>query len=437
MNNSLLTHLKIPTSPSDMIPSNSTPSSHIQLPSIPQQQQQQQHHHHPDSIISEEQQALLTSFTTSDSVTADNNNINYNNHNNNNHNNDSQLHPNTPSQSNSNYENDTRLSFATQQSPIVSSSSSTTSPPLQTTTDSNDDDDDLEQQRLPPLSSNSNLSNPRQSTRTKIISMFHKYIPIKQTYERINNGLTTGRMQLNAPGRFIGQGTDGVFRNLMAKPDLESSLQQQETNPPSYEEAAADAAPEYWDLNVISPMYEDEVFVEGLPVGNIANFVWNGLVSVAFQFVGFILCYLLHTSHAAKEGLKVGLGITLVMYGWDIVPANFGHLDKIPKKYLIDDANLFDGIDKSTKISSKRVDMYGDHDHSSKIGSGVDGNKSAPYVAYGLIAFGLFIIIKGFVDFYRVKSTEKRILAPLLRNNNAEENVTSVTEHVDNAEEDR
>lgn len=117
----------------------------------------------------------------------------------------------------------------------------------------------------------------------------------------------------------------------MAKPDTEEMRQEQELNPPSYEEAAADASPEYWESTMISPMYEDEVFVQGLPVGNIANFVWNALVTVAFQFVGFILCYLLHTSHAAKQGSRAGLGVNLIMYGWNLVPQNFGHPDQLPK----------------------------------------------------------------------------------------------------------
>lgn len=106
--------------------------------------------------------------------------------------------------------------------------------------------------------------------------MFNHFVPIRQTYERISNGITTGRMQANVPGRFIGQGTDGVFRNLAAKPDTDAAIQEQELHPPTYEEAAADATPEYWESTVISPMYEDEVFVEGLPVGNVASFVWNG-----------------------------------------------------------------------------------------------------------------------------------------------------------------
>lgn len=242
----------------------------------------------------------------------------------------------------------------------------------------------------------------------------HHFFPVKQTYERINNGLSTGRMQTNN-GRFIGQGTDGVFRNLMAKPDTEEMRQEQELNPPSYEEAAADASPEYWESTMISPMYEDEVFVQGLPVGNIANFVWNALVTVAFQFVGFILCYLLHTSHAAKQGSRAGLGVNLIMYGWNLVPQNFGHPDQLPKKYQPDNPNDFD-IDRSSKINGK-IDNYssGIFIQNSKEDNPDEWLKtsvSAPYVAYGLIAFGLFIILKSLVDYYKVKQLERAILNP-------------------------
>jgi len=36
--------------------------------------------------------------------------------------------------------------------------------------------------------------------------------------------------------------------------------------------------------------------------------------SFFFPFVGFILTYLLHTSHAAKYGSRAGLGLTLIQY---------------------------------------------------------------------------------------------------------------------------
>lgn len=56
--------------------------------------------------------------------------------------------------------------------------------------------------------------------------------------------------------------------------------------------------------------------IEGLPVGSVFAFLWNVLVSVSFQFVGFLLTYLLHNSHASKYGSRAGLGVTLIQYGF-------------------------------------------------------------------------------------------------------------------------
>ncbi|KTW27673.1 hypothetical protein T552_02113 [Pneumocystis carinii B80] len=108
---------------------------------------------------------------------------------------------------------------------------------------------------------------------------------------------------------------DGVFANLNAKPDI--SKEMKEEFPPSYEQAAADATPSYWENTMIAPgISTDEVFIDGLPVGNIFGFLWNMLISFSFQFIGFLLTYLLHTTHAAKNGSKAGLGTTLVQYGF-------------------------------------------------------------------------------------------------------------------------
>jgi hypothetical protein len=40
------------------------------------------------------------------------------------------------------------------------------------------------------------------------------------------------------------------------------------------------------------------------------------LVSISFQFVGFLLTYLLHSTHAARLGSRAGLGVTLIQYGF-------------------------------------------------------------------------------------------------------------------------
>lgn len=42
------------------------------------------------------------------------------------------------------------------------------------------------------------------------------------------------------------------------------------------------------------------------------------VVSFSFQFIGFLLTYILHTTHAAKYGSRVGLGITLIQFGFGL-----------------------------------------------------------------------------------------------------------------------
>lgn len=89
--------------------------------------------------------------------------------------------------------------------------------------------------------------------------------------------------------------------------------------PPSYASAQADAVPPYWETTIHAPFSPEsmgEMIVDSLPTGSLFSFGWNLLVSVSFQFVGFLLTYLLHTSHAARFGSRAGLGITLIQFGF-------------------------------------------------------------------------------------------------------------------------
>ncbi|UZJ52399.1 hypothetical protein CBS101457_001719 [Exobasidium rhododendri] len=146
-----------------------------------------------------------------------------------------------------------------------------------------------------------------------------------------------------------GMGQDGVFANMNAKPERRRRVGENgedrgddddlvdDVLPPTYETAAADTAPPYWETTIIGgagglhPLAPggmgwtpggatvgaiEDLIVEGLPVGNFFGFAWNLLVSMSFQFVGFLLTYLLHTTHAARCGSRAGLGITLVQYGF-------------------------------------------------------------------------------------------------------------------------
>jgi hypothetical protein len=167
------------------------------------------------------------------------------------------------------------------------------------------------------------------------------------TYSSLNgeDDSNTSAIRRRIVGSGLGQ--DGVFANLNAKPERRRRRSGDDRGddddlvddilPPSYEIAAADAAPPYWETTIIGgpggfhPLAPggagwtpggahvgalEDLIVEGLPIGNFFGFAWNLLVSMSFQFIGFLLTYLLHTTHAARCGSRAGLGITLVQYGF-------------------------------------------------------------------------------------------------------------------------
>lgn len=131
-----------------------------------------------------------------------------------------------------------------------------------------------------------------------------------------------------------------MFANLTAKPEVElpAGIEGEDGDnttmmaefsskdaPPAYNIAARDAVPPYWEHNVVAPSFGplgsitgsgDDLLIDGLPVGNFFGFIWNLLVSMSFQFVGFLLTYVLHTTHSSKYGSRAGLGVTLIQYGF-------------------------------------------------------------------------------------------------------------------------
>ncbi|KAI6108322.1 hypothetical protein F5141DRAFT_109329 [Pisolithus sp. B1] len=128
-----------------------------------------------------------------------------------------------------------------------------------------------------------------------------------------------------------GTENDGVFSNVTAKPSAPARVraddgniymipeEEQNVAPPSYASAQADAVPSYWETTVHAPPSLDTnagMIIEDLPTGSTITLVANLFISFFFQFVGFLLTYLLHTTHAAKFGSRAGLGLTLIQYGF-------------------------------------------------------------------------------------------------------------------------
>ncbi|KAF9957729.1 hypothetical protein BGZ72_001490 [Mortierella alpina] len=206
--------------------------------------------------------------------------------------------------------------------------------------------------------------------------------------------------------RFVQSTMDGVFSNLSAKPRVEKPYE--EELPPSYKSAAMDVSPAYYESVVSASGYldEDDVLVDGLPVGGILGFMWNVIISMSFQFVGFFLTYLLHTSHSTKEGSKTGLGITFISMGFRMLTGK--------------------PILTSSGSAASETEGYDENDDPIIVDSdtGYMGNAGTagpfPYSALGseyvwlsyfLCLLGGFIVVQSLFQFARVKRAEMVINA--------------------------
>lgn len=203
-------------------------------------------------------------------------------------------------------------------------------------------------------------------------------------------------------GRVIGgsQSNDGVWANLNAKPRPGDDVDEK---PPTYEQAAADATPPYWETTVLSPYATtgnpDDVFVDGLLVGSLFSFVWNALIGMSFQPIGFLLTYLLHTTHAAKHGSRTGLGIMLVQFGYGMrYAASRGSADPssptAPVDGIPDDPNAHD-------FDPNQVGGAG--------GPLAGGLSTSDWLAYALMIVGWFILIRAVSDFMRARRQEQLV----------------------------
>jgi hypothetical protein len=73
--------------------------------------------------------------------------------------------------------------------------------------------------------------------------------------------------------------------------------------------------PPYYDVSVSALDPGADMVIDDLPTGSVLAFAANAFLSFFFQFVGFLMTYIMHTSHAAKFGSRAGLGLTLIQYG--------------------------------------------------------------------------------------------------------------------------
>ncbi|KAH9077330.1 hypothetical protein EDB83DRAFT_2349480 [Lactarius deliciosus] len=243
----------------------------------------------------------------------------------------------------------------------------------------------------------------------------------------------------------VGGGTnnDGVFANVTAKPSRPIQLRNgddvhlvpedtQKDAPPSYASAQADAVPPYWETTVHAPSSPDDMIIDHLPTGSVFSFLWNLLISISFQFVGFLLTYLLHTTHAARFGSRAGLGVTLIQYGFALrtspeenvsttwwgmgnpygngngmqggVPPTptFDTKEEAEEYYRKWNITMVDGMPSGT-IPGATMD---DHNSVSSV-----NEATTDWLSFFLMTVGWFILITSLLSFWRVKRWERNILA--------------------------
>lgn len=207
---------------------------------------------------------------------------------------------------------------------------------------------------------------------------------------------------------------DGVFANVTAKPQPSRVIHTEDggiyvvpentedQTPPSYIEAQADAVPPYWETTIHAPAGLEpgaDMIIDDLPTGSFLIFCLNVFISFFFQFVGFLLTYLLHTSHAAKYGSRAGLGLTLIQYGFYSRTMSINAIAEDPQ---------------SNEYSSERSEPGWVQDGTQTTTPTQNGISAASkdWLSFLFMTLGWFLLLSSIIGFWRVKRWEHSVRTP-------------------------
>jgi len=221
--------------------------------------------------------------------------------------------------------------------------------------------------------------------------------------------------------RPTGGGTenDGVFANVTAKPQPARVIQTEDGNvhimpednqkesPPTYLEAQADAVPPYWETTIHAPAGLDpnaDLVIDDLPTGSFLIFCLNIFISFFFQFVGFLLTYLLHTSHAAKFGSRAGLGLTLIQYGFYSRTMNF---DESPSDGSSGQSTEGSWLPPPT--ASAAPDPSASDSSTAQSTADMISSTSKDWLSFLFMTLGWFLLLSSVIGFWKVKRWEQSI----------------------------
>ena len=133
---------------------------------------------------------------------------------------------------------------------------------------------------------------------------------------------------------------------------------------------------------------------------------------MSFYLVGFLLTYLLHTTHAAKNGSKAGLGITLVQYGFYMRSGAHNPSPDVPPD--TDDPAFAPPIDPNSHDLSSAAQNDGAAQATtaamSEAAQSTGGSGTTDWLAYALMIVGWFILIRAVSDFIKARKHEQLVL---------------------------
>jgi len=142
-----------------------------------------------------------------------------------------------------------------------------------------------------------------------------------------------------------------------------------------------------------------------MPVGSFFSFLWNAMISSSFEFVGFLLTYLLHSTHAAKNGSRSGLGITLIRWGFYMKGA-----ESSGGAASMGSSQTGDGFASPEDPNSHDFNPDSVNQGDGANGGGIADVSGSDWAAYILMIVGWFILIRALSDYLRARRHEQLVL---------------------------
>jgi len=145
---------------------------------------------------------------------------------------------------------------------------------------------------------------------------------------------------------------------------------------------------------------------------------------MSFQLVGFLLTYLLHSTHAAKNGSKAGLGITLIQYGFSLKGAGSssngsdakpgdGDANGLPTDFTTPSDPNNHNFDPNHVALDRgdpalMINTGGPEDGGAASGFGALG--ASDLFAYALMIVGWFVLIRAISEYMKARRHEALVL---------------------------